>query len=456
MYKNTTHTVTITDFGTEGEGICKIDGYTLFVPNAVKGDVAEVLVVKENKNFGFGKLLKVTRPSPLRTEPLCPVFSKCGGCSMQSVSYDAQLDFKKDKVLQSLIRIGGFQDACITSVTGSDPCYHYRNKAQFPVTLVDGKVRAGFYAPHSHRVVVSEDCPLQDNRTNEVVKAVCDWATENNIPVFNEENGKGLLRRICLRIGKNEGVLVLVSGGKLPKTDVLTEKITKNFPYIKGIVINYNHKLTNNVYGEKDEVIYGVPYMYDFIGDIKYKIHYRSFYQVNPYTTKLLYEKALELASPTKDETVFDLYCGGGTISLFLAKKAKRVIGIEIIEDAVKNAKENAELNSITNAEFYCGEAEIISPRMIKDGTTADIVVVDPPRKGCGEKLLSAIGEMKPDKLVYVSCDNATMARDAKILREYGYEIKEVHVFDQFPQTGHTETVALLTNLNALNINSML
>ncbi len=444
MYKNTTHTVTITDFGTEGEGICKIDGYTLFVPNAVKGDVAEVLVVKENKNFGFGKLLNVIEPSPLRTEPLCPVFSKCGGCSMQSVNYDAQLEFKKDKVLQSLIRIGGFQDACITSVTGSDPCYHYRNKAQFPVMQTPDGVKAGFYAPHSHRVVASEDCPLQDKRTNEVVKAVCDWATENNISVFNEENGKGLLRRICLRIGKDEGVLVLVSGGKLPKTDVLTEKITKDFPYIKGIVINYNHKLTNNVYGEKDEVIYGVPYIYDFIGDIKYKIHYRSFYQVNPNTTKLLYEKALELASPKKDETVFDLYCGGGTISLFLAKKAKRVIGIEIIEDAVKNAKENAELNSITNAEFYCGEAEILAPRMIKDGTTADVVVVDPPRKGCGEKLLSAIGEMMPEKLVYVSCDNATMARDAKILSTYGYKLDEVHVFDQFPQTGHVECCVLL------------
>ncbi len=445
MYKNTTHTAKITDFGTEGEGICKIDGYTLFVPNAVKGDVIEVLVVKENKNFGYGKLLRVIEPSSLRTEPLCPVFSKCGGCSMQSVSYDAQLEFKKDKVLQSLIRIGGFGDAEITSVRGSDPCYYYRNKAQFPVTQTPDGVRAGFYAPHSHRVVASDECPLQDKRTNAVVKAVTAWATENNISVFNEENGKGLLRRICLRIGKDEGVLVLVSGGKMSKTDVLTEKITKNFPYIKGIVINYNSKLTNNVYGDKDEVIFGVPYIFDFIGDIKYKIHYRSFYQVNPYTTKLLYEKALELASPEKDETVFDLYCGGGTISLFLAKKAKRVIGIEIVEDAVKNAKENAELNGITNAEFYCGEAEVIAPRMIQDGTTADIVVVDPPRKGCGEKLLSAIGTMMPKKLVYVSCDNATMARDAKILAGYGYKLKKVHVFDQFPMTSHTESVALLT-----------
>ena len=445
MYKNTEHITKVLDFGTEGEGICKIDGFTVFVPSAVKGDTVKILIVKENKNFGYGKLLEVIEPSPLRTEPLCPVFSKCGGCTMQSVSYDGQLDYKKDKVLQALRRIGGFEDIEIDSVTGSNPCYRYRNKAQFPVALINGKVSAGFYAPHSHRVVENPDCPLQDSRTNEIINAVCDWANDNSISVYNEETKKGLLRKICVRIGKDEGVLVLVSAGKLPHTDGLTKRITENFSFIKGIVINYNNKPTNNMYGDNDEIIFGVPYIFDNIGDIKYKIHYKSFYQVNPYTTKLLYEKALELASPDKDKTLFDLYCGGGTISLFLAKNAKRVIGIEIVEDAVLNARENASLNGISNAEFYCGEAEVIAPRMIADGTKADIVVVDPPRKGCGEKLLSAIGEMKPEKLVYVSCDCATMARDAKILSKYGYEIKEVHVFDQFPQTGHTESVTLLT-----------
>lgn len=448
MYKNTEHITRILDFGTEGEGITKIDGYTVFVPGAVKDDLARILIVKENKNFGYGKLLEIIEPSPLRTEPLCPVFSKCGGCSLQAVTYEGQLEFKKDKVLQALRRIGGFGDAQIFSVAGSSLCYRYRNKAQFPVVQTPSGVRAGFYAPHSHRVIENADCPLQDERTNAVVAEVCDWATENSISVFNEETAKGLLRKICVRIGKDEGVLVIVSARELPCTDNLIQRITKKFPYIKGIVINYNKKPTNNIYGDKDIVIYGVPYIYDYIGDIKYKIHYKSFYQVNPHTTKLLYEKALELASPDKTKTVFDLYCGGGTISLFLAKEAKRVIGIEIVEDAVKNARENAELNSITNAEFYCGEAEVIAPRMIKDGTKADIVVVDPPRKGCGENLLSAIGEMKPEKLVYVSCDSATMARDAKVLRQYGYEINEVHVYDQFPQTGHVEAVALLQQLS--------
>ncbi len=448
MYKNTEHTVRIEDFGTEGEGICKIDGYTVFVPSAVKGDLAKILIIKENRSFGYGKLIEVIEPSPIRTEPICPVFSKCGGCSMQAVSYAAQLEHKKDKVLQVLRRIGGFENAEITSVTGSSPYYNYRNKAQFPVAMINGKVTAGFYAPHSHRVVESENCPLQDERTNSVVRAVCDWANDNNVSVYNEETKKGLLRKICVRIGKTEGVLVLVSAGKLPCSDSLTKVITAKFPFIKGIVINYNNKPTNNMYGEKDETVFGVPYIYDNIGDIKYKIHYKSFYQVNPYTTKLLYEKALEVASPDKTKTVFDLYCGGGTISLFLAKEAKSVIGIEIVEDAVKNAKENAELNFITNAEFYCGEAEVVAPRIIADGTKADIVVVDPPRKGCEEKLLSSIGKMCPERLVYVSCDSATMARDAKILREYGYVIKEVHVFDQFPMTGHVECVVLLQQLS--------
>lgn len=444
MYKNTEHITKVLDFGTEGEGICKIDGFTVFVPSAVKGDTVKILIVKENKHFGYGKLLEVIEPSPLRTEPLCPVFSKCGGCTMQSVKYAGQLEYKKDKVLQALRRIGGFEDSVITSVTGSDPSYRYRNKAQFPVAELNGKVTAGFYAPHSHRVVENPDCPLQDSRTNEVVNAVCDWANDNKISAYNEETKKGLLRKICIRIGKDEGVLVLVSAGRVPHTEKLTKSITEKFPYIKGIVINYNSNPTNNIYGDKDEVVFGVPYIYDSIGDIKYKIHYRSFYQVNPYTTKLLYEKALELASPHKEKTIFDLYCGGGTISLFLAKKAKRVIGIEIVEDAVTNAKENAILNGIDNAEFYCGEAEVIAPRMIAGGTKADIVVVDPPRKGCGEKLLSAIGDMKPERLVYVSCDAATMARDAKILCENGYTLSQVHVFDQFPQTSHVECCVLL------------
>ena len=445
MYKNKIYTTPVIAFGSDGEGIAKPDGFTVFVPSAVKGDVAEVLIVKEKKNFGYGKLLNVIEPSPLRTEPLCDVFEKCGGCSMQSVTYEAQLDYKKNKVLDALTRIGGFKDTRIDSVTGSDPCYYYRNKAQFPVIQTPEGVKAGFYAPHSHRVIVPRECVLQDKRTNEVVSAVCAWATENSIEVYDEESGSGNLRRICMRTGKDEAVLVLVSKKSLPCTENLIEKITSRFTFIKGIVINLNPGFTNNVYGDRDNIIYGVPYIYDRVGDVRYKVHYKSFYQVNPYTTELLYEKALSLAELSGSETVFDLYCGTGSISLFLAQKAKKVIGIEIVEDAVKNAIENAELNGITNTEFYCGAAEDVAPKLINGGEKADVVVLDPPRKGCDEKLLSSIVSMKPKRIVYVSCDCATMARDAKFLCENGYTLKEAHAFDQFPQTSHVESVALLT-----------
>lgn len=444
MYKNTEHITPIVAFGADGEGIAKPCGFTVFVPSAVKGDLARILIVKEKKNYGYGKLLEVIEPSPLRAAPECESFPKCGGCTMQSISYEHQLEYKKNKVADALTRIGNFEDPCILSVTGSNPCYHYRNKAQFPVTLAFGKVQAGFYAPHSHRVIPTEECALQDKRTNAVVNAVCNWANTYAISVYDEESGKGLLRRICMRCGKSEAVLVLVASKDLPFKEELIEKITGEFPFVKGIVINFNKKITNNVYGECDEVIYGKPCIIDNVGDVKYKVHYKSFYQVNPYTTEKLYNKALELANCDKSGTVFDLYCGTGSISLFLAKKAKKVIGIEIVEDAVKNARENAELNEIKNTEFYCGAAEEVAPKLMNEGTRADVVVLDPPRKGCDEKLLTAISKMAPERIVYVSCDCATMARDAKFLAGNGYKLMETHIFDQFPQTSHVESVALL------------
>lgn len=445
MYKNTEHITRILSFGADGEGIAKIDGFTVFVPGAVKDDLAKILIVKEKKNYGYGKLLEIIEPSPLRTVPVCEIFGKCGGCSMQSVSYEAQLEYKKEKVLEALRRIGGFKDAKIDSVTGSSPCYHYRNKAQFPVVQTEDGIKAGFYAPHSHRVVVPENCALQDERINKIVSFVCDWANEAGIPAYDEYTKKGLLRRICVRCGKDEAVVVLVATKRVPYIETLPQKLIAEFPFAKGIVININKDETNNIYGEKDIVVYGEPFIIDSIGDIKYKVHYRSFYQVNPYTTKLLYEKALALADPKGGESVFDLYCGTGSISLFLAKKAKSVIGIEIIPSAVENAVENARLNGIENAQFYCGKAEEVAPALIKDGAVAGTVVLDPPRKGCEEALLSAIADMSPSKIVYVSCDCATMARDAKFLAEKGYALKEAHVFDQFPMTSHTECVVLMS-----------
>ncbi len=449
MYKNTEHIVPVVAFGNDGEGICKIDSFTVFVPNAVKGDLARILIIKEKKSYGYGKLLEVVEPSPLRSAPICDIFGKCGGCSMQSVSYDAQLEYKSNKVLEALRRIGGFRDAEISSVTGSNPCYHYRNKAQFPVVQTDSGIKAGFYAPHSHRVVVPEKCALQDERINEIVSFVCEWANEAGICAYDEYSKKGLLRRICVRCGKDEAVVVLVATKRIPYIETLPQKLVAKFPFVKGIVININKDETNTIYGEKDIVVYGEPYIIDSIGDIKYKVHYKSFYQVNPYTTLPLYEKALDLAGLRGNETVYDLYCGTGSISLFLAKRAKEVIGIEIIPDAVENAKENARLNGIENAQFYCGKAEEVAPKLIKEGKTADTVVLDPPRKGCEETLLSAIADMSPQKIVYVSCDCATMARDAKFLAERGYVLKEVHVFDQFPHTSHVESVVLMVRADS-------
>ena len=448
MYKNTEHVKKIEALTSDGDGIARIDGYTVFIPSAVVGDTVRFLVVKENKRFGYGKLLEIISPSPDRVQAKCPVFSKCGGCSLQAMSYDSQLEFKRKKVEDSLIRIGGFKDAKVCDIIKSEPCYYYRNKAQYPAAQFPDGLRAGFYAPHSHRVVPTSECALQNETSNAIINSCVEWLNKNNIPAYDENLKRGIVRHICIRSGKEETTLVFVVTKPIANSKSLVSFLTEKFPRICGIIENYNKAETNVIYGEKDKVLFGMPYIIDSIGKLKYKIHYKSFYQVNPYTTLPLYEKALELSGADKTKTVFDLYCGGGTISLFLAKKAKSVIGIEIIPEAVENARENAKLNKIENATFYCGAAEEVAPRLIKEGYTADIVVLDPPRKGCDEKLIEAVGKMKPEKIVYVSCDCATMARDAKKLSEYGYKLMYAALADQFPQTSHVEAVILLQQLS--------
>ena len=448
MYKNTIHTVTISALSSEGAGIAHLEnGLTVFVPCAVTGDTAEVLIIKETKSYAVAKLLSIKEPSSERTSPPCPIFQKCGGCDLQSLNYDAQLEFKKDKVLSALQRIGGFEGAAIGSVTGSREIFFYRNKAQFPVAEENGRLVLGFFAPHSHRVVPTRSCCLIDKRITEIANFIIDFANENRVTSFDERTLKGELRKICIRAGKAEAVVVLVCARHIKAFEKLTEALRLKFPIIKGVVENFNSSPSNTIYSDKDRILFGTPYITDSIGNIKYKIHYRSFYQVNPYTTELLYEKVRELCGDCSDKTVFDLYCGTGTIGLFLAKSVKKLVGVEIVPEAVINAKENAALNSVSNAEFYCGAAEKIAPALIKNSYSADIVVLDPPRKGCGEDLLRAIGKMSPEKIVYVSCDPATMARDAKKLSEYGYALSESHIFDQFPQTNHVETVVMLSQL---------
>lgn len=448
MYKNTEHTKIIEAMTSEGSGIARIDGYTVFIPGAITGDTVRFLVVKENKKYGFGKALEIVNPSPDRVVPQCATFSKCGGCTLSAMNYSAQLEFKRKKVYDAITRIGGFTDIKDVDIIPSTPCYGYRNKAQYPTASINGELKAGFYAPHSHRVVPTTFCALQSERSNEIINSCTEWFNKNNIPAYDEATKKGVVRHICIRSGKNETMLVFVIAKPIKNSSALCDFLTDKYNEITGIVENYNSKDTNVIYGESDKILYGKPYIIDNIEELKYKIHYKSFYQVNPYTTLPLYEKALELSNADKTKTVFDLYCGGGTISLFLAQRAKKVIGIEIVEEAILNARENAKLNDIKNAEFYCGAAEEVAPELIKEGTKADIVVLDPPRKGCDEKLLKAVGEMKPERIVYVSCDCATMARDAKFLSEYGYAPTNVTAVDQFPQTSHVEAVALLQHGN--------
>lgn len=447
MYKNTKHTVTIEANGAGGEGIARIDGYTVFVPYTVCGDTAEILVVKENKNFGYGKLLKLVKASEKRSEPRCPLFGRCGGCDLQHFSLSAQSDFKRKKVKDAVARIGGFPDADVKPAVSGGIEYEYRNKAQYPVSEADGKAVRGFYAPRSHRVVPCSKCFLQDRRTDELADFIIDWININKIPVYNEESGKGLVRRICVRIGKNEAVAVIVTAGRIPGIEKLGKLLTEKYPYVKGLAENYNAKRTNTVFGEHDRVVCGTPYIVDSIGNISYEIHYKSFYQVNPYTTKLLYDKVRSLCKEANDKTAFDLYCGSGTISLYVADCVKNVIGIEIVPEAVDNARRNAEINGIGNAVFYCGAAEKTALDLIVKGVRADIVIVDPPRKGCEKSLVDAIGKMQPERIIYVSCDCATMARDCAALRGYGYQMIECTPFDQFPQTCHVETVCLMSRI---------
>ncbi len=444
MYKNTEHTKIIDAMTSDGSGIARIDGYTVFIPGAITGDTVRFLVVKENKKYGFGKMLEIINPSPDRVAPECATFSKCGGCTLQAMDYNAQLEFKRKKVYDAITRIGGFTNIKDVDIIPSSPCYGYRNKAQYPVCDFNGEIKAGFYAPHSHRVVPTDFCALSSNRSNEIINSCIEWFNKNNIRAYNEITKKGTLRHICVRSGKSETMLVFVTTKPIKNISALCTFLTDKYSEISGIVENYNKEDTNVIYGTNDKIVFGRPYIIDNIGSLKYKIHYKSFYQVNPYTTLPLYEKALELSGADETKTVFDLYCGGGTISLFLAQKAKAVIGIEIVEEAIINARENAELNKIKNVEFYCGAAEEVAPKLIKEGKKADVVVLDPPRKGCDEKLLNAVGEMKPERIVYVSCDPSTMARDAKLLSEYGYTPTYVTAVDQFPQTAHCEAICAL------------
>ncbi|MGC4379416.1 23S rRNA (uracil(1939)-C(5))-methyltransferase RlmD [Fictibacillus sp. Mic-4] len=443
--KNEMVEVEITDLTHEGAGVAKVNGFTLFVPNALPGERAMVKVVGVKKGYGFGRLMEVLEKSEQRVEPPCPIYKQCGGCQLQHLSYEGQLDYKRKQVEEVLARIGKLENVPVLPVLGMDDPWRYRNKAQVPVGEREGGLVAGFYQKRSHEIIEMESCLIQQAKNDEVVQTVKGIAEKHGLRAYDEQRHKGFLRHIIARYGQVTGdtMIVLVTNGKdLPNRKKIVEEIVDRLPNVKSIVQNINTKRTNVIFGEETRVLWGAEYIYDYIGDIKFAISARSFYQVNPEQTKVLYDQALKYAELNGDETVIDAYCGIGTISLFLAQKAKKVYGVEIVPEAIEDARRNAELNGITNAEFAVGEAEVVIPNWKKEGITADVIVVDPPRKGCDEALLNTIIEMKPKRVVYVSCNPATLARDLRVLEDGGFKTVEVQPVDMFPQTTHCEAVA--------------
>ena len=455
--KNDMVTLDIVDCGTNGEGIGKADGFTVFVKDAVIGDRVTAKIMKAKKNYGYGRLMEILTPSPDRAEPVCPSARQCGGCQLQALSYEKQLEFKADKVRGHLERIGGFANLPMEPIIGMKDPFHYRNKAQFPVGRNrDGKIVTGFYAGRTHSIIENRDCVLGVPQNREILDRVIDYMETYDISPYDEVTGKGLIRHIFTRYGYHTGeimVCIVANGSRLPHQQELV-KALREIPGMTSITLNINKNRNNVILGEKIQVLWGQGYITDKIGDISYQISPLSFYQVNPQQTWELYSKALEYADLHGEETVWDLYCGIGTISLFLAQKAKFVRGVEIVPAAIEDARRNARLNGIKNAEFYVGKAEEVLPDYYADyaarhpgeNARADVIVVDPPRKGCDETLLNTIVEMQPDRVVYVSCDSATLARDLKYLCERGYQVKKVCPVDMFPMTVHVETVVMLSH----------
>ncbi|CEG25428.1 23S rRNA (uracil(1939)-C(5))-methyltransferase RlmD [Bacillus sp. B-jedd] len=445
--KNEVIDVRFEDLTHDGSGVAKVDGFPVFVPRTLPGESGKIKIIKTQKNYAIGKLVEIIEKSPYRVDIPREEAHKYGGCQLEHMTYEGQLKYKENQVRQVLARIGKLEDVAVHPVLGMKEPWHYRNKAQVPVGEKDGKLIAGFFKPRSHEIVDTDENLIQLPEVNEAINAVKAACSRLGITPYDEETHQGVLRHIMARYGKQTGELMVVLVTRtleLPHKNKLIEEITAMLPKVKSIVHNVNSMRTNVIMGPETTVIWGNEFIYDTIGDVKFAISALSFYQVNPEQTKVLYDKALEYAGLTGGETVIDAYCGIGTISLFLARKARKVFGVEVVPQAIEDAKRNAELNGITNAEFVAGEAEVVIPNWYKAGNTADVLVVDPPRKGCDEALLQTIIAMKPKKVVYVSCNPGTLARDLRILEDGGYKTVEVQPVDMFPQTTHVETVVML------------
>ncbi|WP_343345933.1 23S rRNA (uracil(1939)-C(5))-methyltransferase RlmD [Terrisporobacter petrolearius] len=448
LSKDKMYVVEIVDIGQGGVGIGKFEGFTVFVDGGLVKDKIKVKITKSKKNYAVGEIVEILEPSPYRVERKCSKeLKECGGCQIQELDYKEQLNVKTNEVKQVISRIGKLDDVVIHNALGMEEPFRYRNKAQFPIQKVDGVPVIGFYKKKSHDIIPTDQCIIQHDVNDKIIKIIKTYIRAYKVSIYDEKTHTGVLRHLVTKVGfttKEVMVVLVANGRKLPYLNELASVLKENIPGFKTLVVNVNRDKTNVILGNENRVIYGDGKINDNIGDLVFEISPLSFFQVNPVQTEVLYNKALEYANLGENDTVFDIYCGIGTISLFLAQKAKKVYGIEIVEEAIKDAKINAKINNLDNVEFYVGKAEEVVPKMYKQGKRANVVVVDPPRKGCDEKVLDTIISMEPDRVVYVSCSPSTLARDLNYLDERGYKCLEVQPVDMFPHSVHIENVALI------------
>ncbi|MGN0353637.1 MAG: 23S rRNA (uracil(1939)-C(5))-methyltransferase RlmD [Muricoprocola sp.] len=452
MKKDDIITLKIEDLSSDGLGVGRYDGIAFFVKDAIIGDTVEAKVMKMKKTYGYARLIRLLEASPYRIEPPCPVARQCGGCQIQAMEYPSQLKFKEEKVRNNLMRIGKFEEIPMEPILGMEQPFRYRNKAQFPIGKdKDGNPVAGFYAGRTHTIIPVKDCLLGAPVNQQILEIVLSYMKENHVAPYDENTGTGLVRHVMTRVGHHTGqimVCIVINGHSLPHAEKLTQELS-GIPGMTSILQNTNTARTNVIMGTEQKVLWGSETIEDDIGDVRFSISARSFFQVNPVQTEKLYGKALEYAGLTGKETVWDLYCGIGTISLFMARNARQVCGVEIVPEAIQDARKNADLNGITNASFYVGKAEEVLPeKYSQENIHADVIMVDPPRKGCEESVLSTMLQMAPQRIVYVSCDSATLARDLRYLCDGGYELKRVCPVEMFGNSVHVETVCLLSKLN--------
>lgn len=448
--KNDEIELDITAYNSEGMGIGRSNGFTFFVKDAVVGDKIIAHVMKLKSNYGYAKTVSFLEYSPDRQEAKCPVYKSCGSCQLQNIKYESQIEYKRDKVVSLIEKIGKIkrEEYILDEVLGMEAPYRYRNKLVVPLAYDKyGKAVCGYYRKNSHDVIPFEDCITGIDENKDIIKCITDFLNSNNISVYYETSCKGLVRKVYIRKGfvtKDLMVGLVINGDSIKNADILVSELVEKFN-LKTFVLNINKKNTNVILGDKNKVIYGDGYIYDYIGDIKFRISINSFYQVNPVQTLKLYNKAIEYAGIDNNSVVYDLYCGIGTISLIAAGKAKKVYGIEVVDMAIEDAKYNARLNNISNAEFICGAVEDVLPDWSKKISFPDVVIVDPPRKGCDKICLDTIINLGVEKTVYVSCDPATLARDIAYMHDNGYKLEKVSIVDMFPYTSHVETIVLLS-----------